>query len=89
MTPHAVLDEIADAILDGQPVDWSAVESAGSIDAGRDAALIAQLRTLETLRIGRRQRGPAPVGAWPWGHLRVLERVAATGPREDVRSTDR
>jgi serine/threonine-protein kinase len=69
VTPELRLDEIADAILDGTPVDWSSLDLS---EAATDQALVAQLKTLETLRRGR-MRDPAPSESWNWGHLRVLE----------------
>jgi TolB-like protein/Tfp pilus assembly protein PilF len=62
------LDDIAGAILDGMPVDWSLVDE--------DDVLIEQLKTLETLR--RRRRPTAATGAsggFTWGHLQVSERI--------------
>jgi serine/threonine-protein kinase len=65
------LDAIADAILDGTPIDWRSVDSANL----PDKAFVEQLKTLAGLR---RMRGasasmaPAP---WRWGHLQVFERI--------------
>jgi hypothetical protein len=76
MNPEPVLHVIADAILDGMPVDWSVIDSNATMDATCDNALVDQLKTLETLR--RRSRAsaaPEVPGAWTWGHLRVLERI--------------
>ena len=68
MTPHPALDEIADRILDGLPIDWSTIDA--------DSDLLDQLKTLETLRHRRRTNAaPAPAGAWIWGHLQVLEQI--------------
>ena len=68
MIPQKALDDIADAILDGTPIDWSHVD----INPG----LLEQLKTLETLRRRRRATAPpAPSGDWQWGHLRVLQRI--------------
>jgi TolB-like protein/tetratricopeptide (TPR) repeat protein len=78
-----LLDDVADAVLDGMPIDWTAAESsAGAAGAG----VIRQLRLLES--VARLQRGglasatsitPAPVvpARVPerWGDLRVLERI--------------
>ena len=68
MIPQKALDDIADAILDGTPIDWSHVDI--------NLALLEQLKTLETLRRRRRAlAAPHPAGDWNWGHLRVLERI--------------
>ena len=73
MRPDQVLDEIADAILDGMPIDWSTVERD---DPTGDRALVEQLKTLETLRRRRRTRDEHELpGTWNWGHLRVFERI--------------
>ena len=78
MRPDLPLDQIADAILDGAPVDWSVIESNDSNDATgvRDLALVEQLKTLETLRRRRRSTAvAAAAGTWTWGPLQVLERI--------------
>jgi TolB-like protein len=73
VSPQAVLDEIADAILDGDPVDWSVIDAT---DTSTDTALVDQLKTLETLRRSRRASGvPHLPGTWTWGHLQVFERI--------------
>ena len=75
MNPEPVLDQIADAILDGAPVDWSLVES-NDATGPRDRGLISQLRTLETLRQRRRTDDAEKTGgSWTWGHLQVFERI--------------
>ena len=78
MKPELPLDQIADAILDGAPVDWSIIESTDAIGASAvsDAALVEQLKTLETLRRRRRSNlVPLAPDSWTWGHLQVLERI--------------
>jgi serine/threonine-protein kinase len=79
------LDDLADAVLDGMPIDWAAAESS----AGQGAGVVRQLRLVESVaRLHRdalppatitSSSGPAaaPRGAAPerWGHLRLLERV--------------
>ena len=73
MTPHPALNEIADAILDGSPIDWSHVDTTTAPD---DRALVAQLKTLDTLQRRRRSAiAPGAAGAWGWGHLRVFEQI--------------
>jgi TolB-like protein/tetratricopeptide (TPR) repeat protein len=72
VTPELNLEEIADAILDGMPVDWSLVHAS---DAPGGMALVEQLKTLETLRLGRTIDRPKPSGTWQWGHLQVFEPI--------------
>jgi len=76
MNTEPALEQIADAILDGAPVDWSLIEDRESTGATYDFALVEQLRTIDTLRRSRRAvTPPQEVGAWTWGHLRVFERI--------------
>ncbi len=71
MEHDALLEEVAGAILDGTPVEWAQIESCA---AQTDPALIAQLRTLATLRVVSRaaESSESPDHEY-WGHLRVLE----------------
>lgn len=65
------LEELAAAILDGQPVDWPGVEASLSSD---DREYLAQLRELAAVR--QMARTPVPAGMPPqWGHLHVLEPI--------------
>ena len=81
MTPQPALDDIADAILDGTPIDWSTVAV--------NTALLEQLKTLETLRRHRRPPAmPDPSGSWNWGHLRVLEHIGEGAYGEVYRAWD-
>ena len=59
------LTELASAILDGTPIDWSAAES--SVD-GADRALLQHLKVIAALAGVHRM--PAS-----WSHLQLLERV--------------
>jgi serine/threonine-protein kinase len=65
------LDEIADAILDGTPIDWRGVDP----EDLPDQAFVEQLETLAALRRMRRASMSAPAGPWQWGHLQVFERI--------------
>src|SRR5918995_2252843 len=69
----ALAADLADAILDGAPIDWSSVESN---PASIDQRLLEQLKLLA--RVADLHRA-LPV--WEpdehWGHLRVLERLGA------------
>jgi serine/threonine protein kinase/tetratricopeptide (TPR) repeat protein len=62
------LDDIADAILDGTPIDWHSVET-GDVS---DNALVEQLKTLAAVR---RASVSTPADPWRWGHLQVFERI--------------
>lgn len=71
MPPDTLLDEVADAILDGTPIDWA------DVDARADPAsrgLIEELRALAVLRsTGRTSDLAGRQQLERWGHLRVLE----------------
>lgn len=71
MNPKPALDGIADAILDGTPIDWRSVAP----EDLPDKALVEQLETLATLGRMRRAGGPMPAEPWRWGHLQVFERI--------------
>ena len=65
------LDGIADAILDGTPIDWRSVDT----EDLPDKALVEQLKTLSALRGMRRASVSVPPEPWRWGHLQVFERI--------------
>lgn len=71
MAPDSLLDEVADAILDGTPIDWANVDSrADPVTRG----LIEELRTLAALRpTGCTSDSAGREQPESWGHLRVLE----------------
>ena len=71
MNPKPALDEIADAILDGMPIDWRSVDTQDL----PDTAFVDQLKTLAALRRMRRASDSLPAGPWRWGHLQVFERI--------------
>ena len=71
MNPKPPLDGIADAILDGTPIDWRGVDT----EDLPDKALVEQLKTLEALRRMRRASVSIPPEPWRWGHLQVFERI--------------
>jgi serine/threonine-protein kinase len=89
-TDNHLLDDVADAILDGRPIDWEAVESHAK---GQQGALLHRLRILAALADVHRDPpsvSPTPDGeghdnaraidgrAAPlgrWGHLRLLEPI--------------
>jgi TolB-like protein/cytochrome c-type biogenesis protein CcmH/NrfG len=68
VNPKPTLDGIADAILDGTPIDWRSVDT----DDLLDKAFVEQLKTLATLRRASVSMTPEP---WRWGHLQVFERI--------------
>jgi TolB-like protein/Tfp pilus assembly protein PilF len=83
-------DDLAAAILDGQPIDWASAESSRDLD-GRSlvpflhtVARIADLyrsaaatQSETAIDSGAPEATPRPSSAMPaqWGHLRVLERI--------------
>jgi serine/threonine-protein kinase len=71
MKPNPALDGIADAILDGTPIDWRSVDP----DAVADKALVEQLQTLAALRQMPRASASMPQEPWRWAHLLVFERI--------------
>ncbi|HJR61876.1 MAG TPA: protein kinase [Vicinamibacterales bacterium] len=71
MNPKPALDAIADAILDGTPVDWRSVDA----EDLPDKAFVEQLKTLAALRQIRRASVSMPPEPWRWGHLQVFERI--------------
>jgi eukaryotic-like serine/threonine-protein kinase len=65
------LDGIADAILDGTPIDWHSVDTENL----PDKAFVEQLKTLEAVRSMRRASVSMPPEPWRWGHLQVFEGI--------------
>ena len=69
------IGELAQAVLDGDSIDWAAAESNSHAPSG----LIRQLKIVATVAQAHREDqtgGPEdrlPVGAW--GHLRLVERI--------------
>jgi Tfp pilus assembly protein PilF len=65
-----LVDDLADAILDGAPIDWPAAESSSD---GAAQPLVDQLRVLAAVAaFARGEVGDAPV---LWGPLRLIERI--------------
>jgi eukaryotic-like serine/threonine-protein kinase len=71
VNPKPALDAIADAILDGTPIDWRSVDR----EDLPDEAFVEQLKTLAALRQTRRASESMPPEPWRWGHLQVFERI--------------
>jgi len=75
------ISDLAQALLDGDLIDWAAAESNSHVPSG----LIRQLKIVATVARAHREdssmqaggpdedRRPTPVDAW--GHLRVVERI--------------
>src|SRR5687768_3463769 len=86
MRPNTPLEDVVDAILDGTPIDWAAIESRTQ---HTEKALLEQLKTLATLRsVGRAIESPDRAAHERWGHLRVLECVGRGAFGEVYRAWD-
>ena len=74
-SPEITIDDVAGAILDGMPVEWSDLESRVS---QADAALLGELRLLATLRSVARADHTGDSGKpTRWGTLLVHERIGS------------
>ena len=70
-----LLDDVADAILDGTPIDWASVESRAD---GHRRALLDRLRVLAALAdVHRDLPDDVERAAQPgrWGHLKLVEPI--------------
>ena len=84
MTPdNRLIDDLAQAVLDGETVDWAAAAETASDDGGH---LVEQLKVVaavgEVLRDGGRPEAARPATERSaldhlesWGHLRISERI--------------
>jgi TolB-like protein/Flp pilus assembly protein TadD len=81
------LEALADAVLEGGPIDWDAAE-ADTLPA--DSLLVGHLRLVASVarvhRDGVSASAAAPVGSW--GHLRLLECVGRGSSGEVFRAWD-
>ena len=96
-----LIDDLADAILDGSPIDWAAVESSPDGTAQR---LVGQLRVLAAVADLHRSTpsSPSPRSQIPpslvepdgadapvmWSHLRLVERIGRGAFGEVYRAWD-
>lgn len=91
-----LIETLAEAIVDGSPVDWAAVESAADPASHR---LVRHLQTVEALATAHREasspdaRGTtadANGGGRPavWGHLQILERIGGGAFGDVYRARD-
>lgn len=86
MRPDGLLEELADAILDGIAIDWAAIEPRAQ---QTEKALLEQLKTLATLRsAGRPPASANRLERRCWGHLRLLECVGRGAFGEVYRAWD-
>jgi Tfp pilus assembly protein PilF/TolB-like protein len=85
------LTDLAVAILDGTPVDWTAAEADASAD---ERAVLEELRILEAVAGSRRRAGAEDVSsrsALPtgyWGRLRLIDRIGGGSFGEVYRAWD-
>jgi len=96
-----LIDDLADAILDGAPIDWAAAESSAD---GTAQLLVGQLRVLAAVADLHRYAPPTPamrsdippalmdlkVADAPvmWSHLRLVERIGGGAFGEVYRAWD-
>ena len=96
-----LIDDLADAILDGSPIDWAAAESSSD---GTAQLLVRQLRVLAAVADLHRSTPPSPstlsqippscvepkVADAPvmWSHLRLVERIGRGAFGEVYRAWD-
>jgi serine/threonine protein kinase/tetratricopeptide (TPR) repeat protein len=80
-----LVDDLANAILDGTSIDWAAAESSAE---GAARSLVEQLRVLAA--VAELHRGSPPIGSTlsHWGHLRLLERIGRGAFGEVYRAWD-
>ena len=79
-----LIDDLADAILDGSPIDWTAAESSSE---GTAQSLVTELRVLAAVAaFARTDHELAPASLW--GHLRLAERIGRGAFGEVYRAWD-
>ena len=95
MTTNELYGDIADAIVDGEPIDWVAAESS---DGEGDRGLVARLKLIATVAaLHRRTHSDATGTVRPpasgdtsrrWGHLELLEPIGHGAFGEVYRAWD-
>jgi serine/threonine-protein kinase len=84
-----LIDDLADAILDGSPIDWAAAESSSG---GTAPLIVSQLRVLAAVAaFARSDHGMEPALADApvmWSHLRLVERIGRGASGEVYRAWD-
>ena len=84
-----LVDDLADAILDGTPIDWAAADSSAEAAA---RPLLRHLKVLAAIAAcARHDPGRASAGldeAEQWGHLRIVEPVGSGASGDVFRAWD-
>ena len=77
-------DDLVDAILEGSPIDWAAVESSSE---GARRPLLRQLKIVSAVAVLARS-DHARTSPVLWGHLRLVERIGQGAFGEVYRARD-
>jgi hypothetical protein len=92
MAPDPLLEDVAGAVLDGDPVDWADVEARADATA---TSVVKSLEVLSLVAAAHRQKGAEAtrsrdrdVVVETWGHLRLLERTGRGAFGEVYRAWD-
>jgi TolB-like protein len=89
MADDPLLDDVAGAVLDGDPVDWADVEARADSSA---TSVVKHLAVLSLVAALHRQNESDAVGRperdETWGHLRLLERIGRGAFGEVYRAWD-
>ncbi len=89
MADDPLLDDLAGAVLDGDPVDWADVEARADSSA---TSVVKHLAVLSLVAALHRQNESDAVGRpdrdETWGHLRLLERIGRGAFGEVYRAWD-
>src|SRR5687768_1642550 len=92
MANDFLLDDLAGAVLDGDPVNWADVEASADATA---TSVVKHLAVLSLVAAVHRQNGANAAGRREpdlpvdtWGHLRLLERIGRGAFGEVFRAWD-